>query len=264
MIGGFDLSSSYQHALSLIYIYNDTNTESLWAKIPKNTFLKSLTENLKTPARINQGRSNLCGPASICKIMAEKDPESYTRMAISLYERGVAKSNNSFHFPIESNESLHNESPTDGLSPADYVVLSSLRQSYNIVFDYTPESDTGLQGFSYPNDLIDIAVNFANLTDYTLNYGHDISGINKALNHGAAVIGLFDIDQLKTGKPNNQILQRRFGNHYIIINSIKRSYDQVEINYWNWGDTSENQTTVLTDIKNYDSAIRKYLIIGCR
>ncbi|WP_137090124.1 hypothetical protein [Mangrovivirga cuniculi] len=235
MNGNLDLSSSYQHALSLLCIYTDLRMQSPWKSIDKNTFIHSLTDTLKDPDRINQAKTNLCGPASICKIIAEKDPESYVRMAISLYEHGKAHSYNSFHFPIEVNEDLLDDDPSDGLSPSDYVVLSSLRHTYNLVFDYDPESDTGLQGFSYPNDLIDIATNFANLSDKTLQYGHDIEGINKAIGDGCSVIGLFDIDQLKTGEPNQNILQRRFGNHYIIINRLSKRNSHVEVNYWNWG-----------------------------
>jgi hypothetical protein len=137
-----------------------------------------------------------------------------------------------------------------------------VRHTYNLGFSYDPSTDTGLDGLTYPGDLSDIATNFSNIKDVTWDYAHTVEGLNIALNDNAFIIGLLDMDKLKSGTDNTDILKSTFGEHYIQINTIIKQGENVVVNYWNWGDTSAQQITITTSLTNYNEAVKNYTILN--
>ena len=253
-----------QRAILSLLIFRDNGKGGVWSKISRIDYANSLIKLVRNPDIINQASTNLCGIAATVHAMVEYDPESFVDLAIGLFENGKAKSKSFFHSDISANEELLNKKPTNGLDNVGYVIMTSMRDSYNLMPGYDPSTDTGLKGFTYPGDISDIATNFANMKDVTWDYSNNVAGLNKALSEGATIIALFDADMLKTGKPNPDFLQKTFGNHYVIINSITQKGKNITINYWNWGDTSKKQTTITTTKDNYDKAIKNYTILNSK
>jgi RHS repeat-associated protein len=249
------------------YFEIEQDVETVWNKISKKDFLDALKSMVLSPNSIDQSSTNLCGIAATCKSMIEYDPVNFVKGAISLYKTGSMGSLSIFHFDIEANSDMFNSSPTNGLNPAEYIIMSSMRHSSNISLDYDPKTDNqgqfpGLRGFTYPGDLSEIATNFANMKDVTYNYPQTIEGLNNAFKDEATVIALYDIDHLKTGYPSNVIQERTFGSHYVVINSIESKNGNVTINYWNYGDESKTQTTITVSQKTYDKATKNYTILN--
>ena len=251
-----------QRAIISLLIFRDNGGKGKWKNILRKNYANALIKMVRNSNTINQSKTNLCGIAATMKVMIDYDPESFVDSAISLFESGEAESKSFFYGNIYANKDLFNKSPSQGLDSGSYVVMSSMRNYGNYISSYDPDTDTGIQGFTYPHDIPDILTNFANIKDVSSDYKQDINGLNRALNDGAAIVALFDIDRLKTGVPNSNFLQRNFGNHYVTINSITQSGNSITINYWNHGDTSKKQTTITTTKSNYEKSIKEYKIFN--
>ena len=161
--------------MAINYFDIEQEVETVWTKISKKDFLDSLKNMVLNPNSIDQSNTNLCGISATCKAMIEYDPENFVKGAVSLYKNGSMGSLSIFHMDINANQELYINAPTNGLNAAEYIIMTSMRNSYNLVTDYDPASDNkgkfpGLRGFTYPGDLSDIATNFANMKDVTYNY----------------------------------------------------------------------------------------------
>jgi hypothetical protein len=250
-----------QRAIIAILIFRNNGKKGKWSNISRNDFANSLLKIVRNSNLVHQQNTNLCGNAVVVKAMIDYDPESFVNLAIGLFEDGEAESLSFFHENLYANEDLYGNTPTNNLDNASYVIMPSMRHSYNLS-DYDPTTDTGLAGVTYPGDIPDIATNFANMKDVSWDYTHDVAGLNKALNDGATIIALFDIEMLKNGVPDNNILRRTFGSHYVIINSISQNGQNITVNYWNYGDTSASQSQETLTKAKYDEAIKNYIILN--
>jgi RHS repeat-associated protein len=251
-----------QMALQLVLDFENSATlETKWTKIGKIDYCFTLRNWLYNSSSINQANTNLCGIAVACKAMIEYDPESFVKLGLNLYQNGSSEANSFIHTDIEANETLYNKMPSNGLDDVGFVTLTSVRNSYNLGLPYDPQTDKGLAGLTYPGDISDFLTSFANLEDVSHQYTTDNTGLNKALTDKAFIIGLFDIDQLTTGSPNPDMLQRSFGNHYVQITSYSEDDNgAVTMKYWNWGESEER--TVHTTRENFAKALKNHTIIN--
>ena len=233
-----------------------------WTYISRQMFIQSATNVIQNPKVIDQQGTPLCGVASALYVMAQYDPESYARMAIELYRDGETKSiNGLFSKTIEVNPELTKTRPTNGLSHVDYIMLTSIKHSYNLT-GYNPSTDNEFYGITVYGEIVSLLEKFSNLKEVTNQYGYNYDAVQKALVDQAAVILLVDYDHFRTGKPSSDVLQKAMGNHYIVVNSISIKGDNVTVNYWTWGDTTKKQssTTISKDV--YQESVKNHLIFN--
>ena len=253
-------SEKQKEALKIVYDFEESSESGKWSKIDKAQFAKELRSEIRNPNSINQASTNLCGIAAGCNVMAQDDPVAYANMSISLFVDGEAEALTFFGDDIEANESLMDKKPQKGLSATGFVVMTSIRDSYNWTDTYSPETDKGRAGFTYPSDVSSLLYNFADIYINTTQYTEDLSGGIKALNDGMYVIALFDFTDFITGVHNEDWLKYTFGTHYVVINSIKDNGNGTyDIEYWQYGNTKELEIKTITK-SYYDKALKDYII----
>lgn len=251
-----------QNALNEIQKFSNNGTSGIWSNISKSAYVKDLTQNILDSRKIDQAGTNLCGVAAACKVMVDYDPKAYVKLAKSLYEEGHGPPNSLFSKGISVNQFILGKGPMNGLNNVDHVVMTSIRNSFNLVLDYSPEKDLGISGFTWPGDVKKLVENFSNVGDFSYKYDINPQGITKAISDNATPVALFDIKRLKTGKQDSNPLGSAFGNHYIIINSISQQGQNITMNYWNYGDFSATQSTITTDYFNFSLSLKKLYIFN--
>jgi hypothetical protein len=125
-----------------------------WPNINKSKLIQGLLERVTDPCKVDQGRRSLCGPAAIFHELARLQPARYVAIARSLYETGKFSDGTATIKP--SKDLLNSQVPT-GISTADWLLLASLRDSENFLFDveHNDSWEEGLTGLTTPSDMVD-------------------------------------------------------------------------------------------------------------
>ncbi len=212
---------------------NNKNSSTVWKNISKEDFVVSLNNILNNSESIDQSSTNLCGVAVACKAMVDYNPEAFTKMALSIYQTGK-------YGDYSANPELLNSGMSNGLDAANYVVMTTLRNSLNKYLNFNPKNDLGLSGLTMPLDVDKILNNIADMKKMTntdwpskpANSSSFITGINKAITNGHIVILAINYDQF-AGNSSWSLIP----DHYIQITGISYNSDgTININWWSWGE----------------------------
>jgi hypothetical protein len=249
---------------------NNLERKGVWSKIDKNTFCDELydtVENFKAAPYLDQSNTYLCGPAGTLRIFCEFAPIEFVKFAINLYEKGEDKAHNITCNGkiIKANPITKIKDPSNGLSSVAYVLMTSIRSSYNSVLSYDPENETVLSGFGVPGESTKLLSNFGCIKNNTLKHipsphegqakeldPNEIRKINKErfmdnylqmtneLDKGYIWFAL--INACYFGKLSNCNLIEEFGgdltngNHYIVITKMNLiTPDILSLDLWTWG-----------------------------
>jgi RHS repeat-associated protein len=214
---------------------NNENTSSVFENISKDDFVTSLQDILNNPESIDQSRTNLCGIATACKAAIEYNPEEFVAMALSIYQTGEY-SNGSITYT--ANNDLFDNSKSNGLGAAEFVIMTTLRNSLNVL-PYDPTNDNGTSGFTYPGDVDNILIKGMSMkkttnTDWSsslTNGASLIGGITKAVDAGHIVVLTVNTSQFM-GNSSWSVIP----DHYIQITGVTENSDgTVNVSWWSWG-----------------------------
>lgn len=125
---------------------------------------KDLAIREKEPWQINQSHTSLCGMAVVAFFYAKKEYTDYKQFVLDLHAYGKATSATGYTVTTDTDKHLEVYKPGDGkyppkMPPADYILLTVLRDFQNGMFDYDPNGDDGGNiseggaGFSIPSDV---------------------------------------------------------------------------------------------------------------
>lgn len=106
----------------------------------------------------DQGRTNLCGPAAFFYCVLNGNPQIYKKIVKELWETGSTKVNDLVIKPdLDGARTVRNLFDIDdnpAISAVDWITLGSLRDSSNLLFDYTLELGESPAAISPPGDII--------------------------------------------------------------------------------------------------------------
>ncbi|HMP61365.1 MAG TPA: hypothetical protein PKD86_18650 [Gemmatales bacterium] len=125
-------------ARDMVKVFRSRTTPGKFVHIQRVEVAADLLLRVASPIRINQAEGSLCGPASVVFLTAERDPETYARFVIELYENGESRLGK---LVVKPGADCLRYNPKSGSSsyyvpPADWIALASFRDSQNRVFDY--------------------------------------------------------------------------------------------------------------------------------
>ncbi|GAA0874342.1 hypothetical protein GCM10009118_07500 [Wandonia haliotis] len=242
-----------QNALnSLNEFKNNANTTSVFENISKDDFVSSLENMLNNPSSIDQSRTNLCGIATSCKASIEYNPEEFVTMALSIYQTGEYSNGN---VTYKANKDLFDNSKSNGLGAAEFVVMTTLRHSLNGVLSYDPTDDNGTSGFTYPGDVDNILLKGMSMTKTTntdwsstpSNGASLVGGMTKAIDAGHIVVLTVNTSQFM-GNSSWSVIP----DHYIQITGVTENTDgTVNVSWWSWG--SQQTPIKMTKDQLYNS-----------
>ncbi len=138
--------------------------------------INGINQRVAQPSLIDQNGTNLCGIAVIGFLFAQQQPEVYRKAVIDLYESGKARVNN---FEIRANPSLYEMSKTHPhypidvdrivMNPADYILLTSIKHSQNIVIPYTFGIIEALSAVTAPSTIKKLMIRMLSFSEVITN-----------------------------------------------------------------------------------------------
>ena len=262
---------------------NDEKNKTVWTQISKQDFCAELKE-LINDDKLNykslyQDDTNLCGVSASLRIMVEYAPKEFVRLALNLYEKGLCPKLEGGGPSIISNPQLYNKVPTNGLTKVGYVVMTSVRNSFNLS-SYDPENSSNFNGLNWPGESSGLLKPFGCIGNYKKfsissppteikllksiyeNTMHefflkDYKAMKEQIQNGCSLIALINAPgyDLNKEKPSKwEVLKGNFeALHYIVISDIDFvSNDKIKLNIWSWGNAQRYKAFII-DIEAFMS-----------
>ena len=212
-------------AKTLVTEFNFNQTiVSQWPQIAKLDLASGLLARIENPNNINQSGTPLCGPASLVRALATSNPDAYAQAAIDLYSKGSAQINT---LKLSPGTSLKQASVPANTDPADWIMLSSVRDSSNWFMSPSGWFGSNLAGITVPSTIEKWfkEAGFTNVINDTSLAGGDIPSVksmraqraSQKFKDGYYVCMLVDSDVLKSATQNDIISM--YPDHWVVLNS---------------------------------------------
>ena len=156
--------SSKSWALELIDRFSDrTSGDGIWMNLRRRDVAEGLRARVDNPDEIDQLSTNTCGVASFVRNWAIDDPVGYAWLGIQLYETGRGRIDNPRSKSVKiisSHEALRkhplpHDSQGRPMNPADWIILASVRHSFNSVMQYPdPVFGEAISAINFPGDVV--------------------------------------------------------------------------------------------------------------
>jgi hypothetical protein len=208
-----------------------------------------LDELVANPDLVRQGRMNLCGPAAVVMTWLHRDPVAAVRYAITLFETGRAHLGS---FEVVASRGLRNH-PYGGRSgscpPADWLMLSALRDATNRVLPYASDSrwrepPAGITTSLAMRRWLRAVGTYESIEDSTSPV------LPKRVAHAASLVPGPDRDvfllvaQEMFRQPTSRVRRVHdrvvslVPNHWVVLRSpVRVEDDVVRLSFWTWGAT---------------------------
>jgi len=271
-----DLNMLGKHIELLVYvgeknIHNHIhNKKELWVHyrfrwIDRKLLLDDVKRKLKNKHTIDQGSSSLCGFAFIGYHFAKQYPADYESYINNIHRTGTATiSRTSYTVTIDSEEHLVKLKTTDPKFPmtlADYMLLVTLRDHKNTLWDYDPDapnSGTGIEGatgMTFPHTveaLMKDILGFKNIIDKTnlatskwTSVQNSVKEMQTKLNEGYIIAWFINTNAIIYSKKDDFSIP----NHWVGLESISLSGDIVSYRIYTWG-SLKNGTVNIDNYKD--------------
>jgi hypothetical protein len=242
-------SSTVAAALPGIASFAARTGTSRW-KLPRAEVAKRLEEVTRDPSLIAQGSLNLCGPAAFFYCWARRDPVSFVRYAIQLYEDGYGYIGD---YKVTPGSDLVNQDykavvpRMKSLCPiAEWMFMSALRDEANAFNDFqgTPEED--VSGLTTPAELASWLTStgvYRSVRDegnwvFTKSLSHALA-LSPSPNTDVSLLIHAHVlaNAAAGGKKKDSGLLQGFPNHFVVLESPiwQLPNGKVKFDCWTWG-----------------------------
>lgn len=127
--------------------FRRSSKRGVWRYINKQDILVDIERTISNPYCVNQRSTPLCGPAAIVFELVRKDPAKYVNICQSLFEQGSFRSRS---HNISASNSLRNSRPHSTTSSADWILMATMRDEENELFDVQGNSNSFVMGITTP------------------------------------------------------------------------------------------------------------------
>jgi hypothetical protein len=117
--------------------FENSKTLGVWASVDKKQLVAEMRLRLNDPFQINQGAQPFCGPAAIVFELVRKQPLRYVQLCRSLFETG---NYTGLTTKIQASQTLRRSNGRLRMSQSDWMVLATLRESENSIFNIEAEA----------------------------------------------------------------------------------------------------------------------------
>jgi hypothetical protein len=133
-----------QHALSN---FQNSSAAGVWPFISKPELLGDIRRTVANPFNVSQEATVLCGPAAILFELASRQPVRYVEVCQQLYETGEFKSRSKI---VRPSKTLRESRVPSGITLADWILMATLRDTENAIFDVEATSGPIAMGITTP------------------------------------------------------------------------------------------------------------------
>lgn len=263
--------SSREGARALVEEFEAREGTGVWVGIEREEVAQRLYQLIDDSRLIQQGRLNLCGPASLICMWGGRDPVGLVSLAIGLFETGQGLLGYLLIAP--SGEIL--EADFNGFRAeantwaADWMLLGAIRNSLNVWWqpEWVGDPDQELAGLTRPEELASwleatgiysVVRDEANWTA-TKGLPHAL-GLTQVEGRDIALLINANLLSYAKGQSLDQhLIRRTFPNHYVVLlNDVALTEDQARVLFsvWTYGRGSLMLEVPLTVfVQNYYGAV---------
>jgi hypothetical protein len=130
--------SAKDDAMGIVDTFEASGRTGVWTNIRSQDVVAGLRIRIKDPKKIDQAGSLLCGPAAFAFDLATDDPVTYAKAIISLFTGGTGVIGTLLLRPKKDLLFSHF---SGGINAVDWILLASLRDSSNYIFDVEEVDD---------------------------------------------------------------------------------------------------------------------------
>jgi hypothetical protein len=238
--------------------------------VDRNQLAADIKRHVMNPNVVNQANTNLCGIAAVVQIFVEFEPKDFVEAVWELYFHGKATL---YDYEVSASRLLGGLAPSMGLSPADYVLMSSIRLKENSLVGYHPTFDEG-EGMTFPWEITKMVESLTSLRDVTAavlhrvawradaadrtisNYDSLFNELNKFITADAKVIVLYDSGILNG---DSGILGSSYTIYWHYVQFRKAWTDANEtifFDYWDYGNAAGAKQKVVP-LELFQKALKK-------
>lgn len=286
-VSGSSFIENFQRALRRVQDFRENLfITSKFSKIDLGFYSVFLEERIRSPKFINQGPLNLCGPAAYLYLLAKNDPDGYAQVAIDLVIKGKASYNGLNFIPhldmFDSEAIVIKKIEVNGvkeeviirMNPVDWITMSSLRQTENLLFPYNPIHEFEFSAITTHWEMTSWVEDINNIKDEIISGSPGVTALNDLYHSGKQVLLLIDVGRFlggitkEKGKGSAKGFEEKmtalfsplFGNHYAVIESPIEVFGskQYRLTIWTWGRYSE----IIVNKDDFDTAIKKTFVIA--
>lgn len=127
--------------------FENSTKPGVWSKISKNELIGDIKRTIAQPYNVDQGPTELCGPGAIVFELVSKQPDRYIQICQDLYETGKFKGRTK---EVKPSQTLLNSRIRNGISAADWMLMTTLRDVENALFSIDVNSGPVAMGITTP------------------------------------------------------------------------------------------------------------------
>lgn len=149
-------SEALSQASALIEAFRK-GTKRAFLVLDRTKIADGLANRLASPDSFNQGGTWLCGVATFVRVWAFDHPVEYVKLATDLFETGQGRLQGHAKYggkAITPSTALKASPGRPDMDQADWIVLASVRESFNDFFNYTDnEGIFRIKAWNFPSDV---------------------------------------------------------------------------------------------------------------
>lgn len=188
--------------------FERSSVSGVWVGLNQKQIVAEMRSRLNNPFLVNQGGQPFCGPATIVFELIRRNPVEYVQLCRNLFQVG------GFHTQtnrwISPSRRLRESRGNYQMPQVDWMVLSSLRESENLIFPIDPQAPELLRNLAGMTKSWEIAgwvreilgcqqVNYINA--YLLRDSQIISHASQVVKQGGVALALINDSGLLLNTP---------------------------------------------------------------
>lgn len=126
---------------------SESRGRGAWPYISKPELLADIQSKVTNPFAVNQGSTPFCGPAAIVFEFVSREPFYYLLACGALFEEGEFKARTK---TVRASQKLRKSHVKSGVSVADWMLMATLRESENELFEIDQTSGSFAAGPTTP------------------------------------------------------------------------------------------------------------------
>jgi hypothetical protein len=135
-----------QQANETISEFERSNLPSVWPGLNKTQIIAEMRSRIQDPFQINQGGQPFCGPAAVAFALVSRHPLRYLEICRNLFEKGSFRTQSGRS--ISPSIPLRQSKGNLRMAQVDWMVLSALRESENLMFPVEPNAPEIIRNIS--------------------------------------------------------------------------------------------------------------------
>lgn len=233
--------------------FERSTVSGVWTGLNQQQIIAEMRSRLANPFQINQGSQPFCGPAAIVFELVRKHPLLYIQLCQNLFQIGGfhTQTNRWIPSPLYLQQSRINFN----IPQVDWMVLSTLRESENMIFSVdpnAPELFRNLAGITKPWEMggwIQEILGYQRIDYHPAYLLGDLEAIQKAnqiVKSGGVALALIN----EFGLLLNQPPTISYPSHWVaLLDELAIDYNRniIEFNVFTWG----QEMSIKVDLKTF-------------